>query len=276
MRRLALLAIVVLGAALPARADRPPSMWSQDPMGLISDVSGNAAHYQPATDFCILPNTFEGTGDQQINATGDDCQPWFPAGTVLKYYKLHIETPPLCPGCRRLFIDYSKIPATNSPPNYYARGHVYYHLDSMNPSYTMEPIAHSPNTKNFSNDKLVVPAGSPQEEPVWGFDLHAIAYTGDTLKFSHAKIQGPWYTGPAYVNSAGEWINGVYLDVNVGDATPAYQPIIDSIGYVTGFNNGEATCPDNVLFGGAYQDGNYFYGSCVNWWGSSTGEVNPF
>jgi hypothetical protein len=173
----------------------------------------------------------------------------------------------LCPGCHRLFIDFSKIPAASKPPIYYARGHVFYRLVSPNPTYTINPVAHSPNTKNFTNDKLLAPAGSPQEQVIGALDLHQLfGYVADTTHFVHTAIQGPYYIGPWYVNRSGQRIDGVYLDVDVGRATSLGSTQLDDIVYAAGFNSGQL-CPA--------EDQDSFYAGCVDWWGYSTSMVDP-
>jgi hypothetical protein len=122
--------------------------------------------------------------------------------------KIEVRTPPLCTGCRRLFIDFSKIGAGTS----YAHGHAYYRLASANFTYTVDPIAHSPNTKNFTNDKLLAPSGSLQE-----------------------KV-----------------LDGAYFDVDVADATAFPSAQLNAIGYAAGFDSGQfcpSSDPD-ALYGG--------------------------
>jgi hypothetical protein len=143
---------------------------------------------------------------------------------------------------------------------------VYYHLTSANFTYRVDPIAHSPNTKNFTNDKLIAPNGSPQEQIAGAFDLHAIAYVSDTGHFTHTAIQGPYYIGPWYLNRSGRRIRGVYLDVDVAEATRFPSASTNAIGYATGFNSGRV-CPS---------DTDSFYGGCFDNWGFSTSTVDPF
>jgi hypothetical protein len=266
-RTLILAAVLIASLLVPLTSGAQP--FQQDPLGPISDVTSRWRHYQPAAAFCVKPSLAEyASGGVGATATGKlpVCRrSGFPAsakGLVL----VHIRTPELCPGCRRLFIDFSKIPRKNAPPNGDARGHVYYHLDSFNWTFTVDPIAHSPNTKNFTNDKLLVPDGSPQQPVVNGFDLHAIAYVSDTADFVHTKSQGPYYAGPWYLNRAGQRIEGVYLDVDVADATRYPDPTLNAIGYIAGFDTGTA-CPS---------DGDGYYGGCVDWWGMSASTVDPY
>jgi hypothetical protein len=267
VRRSLILVVFLAAAAIPLAARAEPFM--QDPLGPISDVTSTWQRYQPVSAFCVRPDVPEYTyGGVGATATGrlPACRrSGFPAsakGLVL----VHVRAPALCPGCHRLFIDFSKIPAKNAPPDTSAHGHVYYHLSSFNWTYTVDPIAHSPNTKNFTNDKLLVPSGSPQQPFVNGFDLHAIAYVGDTAHFVHTKSQGPYYAGPWYVNRAGQRIRGVYLDVDVADATKYPDPSFNAIGYITGFNSGQS-CPSDA-------DG--YYGGCFDWWGMSASTVDPY
>jgi hypothetical protein len=271
IRRQLIAAVVVLGLALAPGIARAQSggPLQQDPLGPIGNVTNQWQRYQPADSFCVQPDVVHYTpGGTGATATGRDpaCRrsgfPRRATGLV----RIEIGTPSLCPGCRRLFIDFSRIPAENSPPEAYARGHAYYRLASPNPTYTVDPIAHSPNTKNFTNDKLIAPDGSPQEQIAGAFDLHAMEYVTDTAHFVHNQAQGPYYIGPWYLNRQGERIQGVYLDVNVADATRLPVSSLNAIGYQAGFNSGQA-CPS---------DDDLFYGGCVDWGGSSAGTVDPY
>ncbi len=174
----------------------------------------------------------------------------------MRKLKIQVRTPLLCAGCRRLFIDFSKIGVGSS----YAHGHAYYRLASANFTYTVDPIAHSPNTKNFTNDKLLAPTGSEQEQIIGALDLHqTFAYVTDTAHFVHTAIQGPYYIGPWYLNRAGARINGGYLDVDVSDAGVGGHQFpnaqLNAIGYGAGFNSGRF-CP------GSDQDA--LYGGCLD------------
>ncbi|MCA1831394.1 MAG: hypothetical protein ABR548_06065 [Actinomycetota bacterium] len=280
MRRLSVL-LALVGAFLfrPAVA-APPHPFAQDPIGTISDVTDDWMHYQPRDVFCIQTRTGSIPGDDERLYSGSDpdcaASGWLPSDTALT--KISLEginrtAPDLCPGCRRLFIDFSAIPAVNAPPYYYAHGHAYYRLMSNNFGYTVDPYSHSPNTKNFTNDKLVVPEGSTQYPIVYGFDLHAMAYVTDTVSFWHETDQGPWYAGPWYVNTAGDRINGIYLDVDVAGAG-AVGYGLDEIGYQSGFNDGEPTCIDNN--NASRRDGDYYYGGCVNHFGGSSSGIDPW
>jgi hypothetical protein len=247
-------------AALPFRADV---------MGPITDVTARWQRYQPAHSFCIRPDapqyTPGGSGATATGAVRACRRSGFPRSAT-GLVKITAVTPTLCTGCRRLFIDFSKIPAADSPTVHYARGHAYYHLYSFNATYTVDPIDHSPNTKNFTNDKLLAPAGSPQEQPIGAFDLHAIAYVTDTARFVHTAIQGPYYIGPWYLNRRGRRVNGAYLDVDVEDATRYPNAQLDAIGYAAGFNSSDA-CPS---------DGDAFYAGCFDGFGFSSSTVDPF
>jgi hypothetical protein len=237
----------------------------------MRDVTAHWGRYQPAGVFCVKPQKPEytpgGTGPTVTGADPACRHSGFPRqarGLVV----IRVRTPTLCPGCRRLFIDFSKIPAADRPPDYFPRGHIFYRLFSPNFTYTVDPIAHSPNTKNFTNDKLLAPNGSPQEQVIGAFDLHqAFGYTSDTRNFIHTDIQGPYYAGPWYLNRAGRRIGGVYFDVDVADATrfPGGSQAND-ISYAAGFN-ARQVCPG---------DQDSLYGGCVDWWSYSTSRVNPY
>jgi len=277
--RAVLVALAVLSATVAAGARTlPKTPFTQDPLGPLSDVTDHWTDFQPAIDFCVKPDVYQLTGKGPTVRGGDPtCAFSGFASSDRHLVKIHVETPTLCAGCRRLFIDYSKIPAANAPPLYFAHGHVYFHLQSLNPDYTVEPIAHSPNVKNFTNDKLVVPNGSLQEPLVWGFDLHAIAYTGNTAHVVYSKIQGPYYVGPWYVNRAGVRIAGAFLDVNV-ETDLGRLPVnrLNEIGYAAGFYSGANTCPNSTLAGGKYADGDAFYGGCVDHFGGSRDVIDPY
>jgi hypothetical protein len=254
--------MIKLMAALATLAATPSAPFQADATGPLKDVTAHWQDYQPAGEFCIRPDAPQYTpGGTGATASGSDpaCRRsgFGPADTGL--VKVRISTPLLCAGCRRLFIDFSKIPAGG------AQGHVYYHLASANFTYTVDPVAHSPNTKNFTNDKLIAPSGSPQERLAGIFDLHAIAYVSDTVHFIHNAIQGPYYIGPWYLNRDGVRIRGVYLDVDVADAARFPSPQLNEIGYAAGFNSGR-------LCG---SDADSFYGGCFDAWSYSQSIVNP-
>jgi len=265
MKQIRTIVFVVLASAAAAAAE--PQPFFQDPIGPMIDVTDDAAAYQPATTFCIKPNVVDPTDqllgvptDQTTPPSNPDCAASIAAGLAPSdagdLYKGHVTAPPLCKGCRRIFFDYSQIPA-NDPASYlyYAHGHIYFRLNSFNPYYTVDPVAHSPNVKNFTNDKLVAPHNSPQEQLAGAFELHAIDYVTDTRNFVHTASQGPYYIGPWYLSRNGDRIHGVYLDVNVADATQWPNPQLNAIGYAAGFNSG-GFCPT---------DDDSFYAGCFDW-----------
>jgi hypothetical protein len=261
-RTLSLAAGLVL--AIGAGTAHAAVPFQADSLGPISDVTDDWQHYQPASAFCIRPDAPQYTpGGTGATATGRDpaCRRSGFSQSATGLVKVAIPTPTLCSGCRRLFIDFSKIPASRG-----ARGHAYYHLAAVNFTYTVNPVAHSPNTKNFTNDKLISPEGSPQEQILAAIDLHAIAYVTDTAFFVHNAIQGPYYIGPWYLNRQGDRVNGVYLDMNVATATRFPISQLSLIGYVDGFNSG-GLCPS---------DADSFYVGCVDSPGYSASMVNPF
>lgn len=282
--RLALLAgtAVALCTTAPATALQAPAALGRaaapsgvpfyyDALGPISDVTSQWQRYQPANTFCVQPNVTEytpgGTGSTVTGADPACRRSGFPAaakGLVV----IQVRTPTLCSGCRRLFIDFSKVPTASAAPYFYPHGHVFYRLTSANSTYTVDPLDHSPNTKNFTNDKLLVPDGSPQETVVAFADLHQLAgYTTDTANFIHTEAQGPYYAGPWYVNRQGKRIEGVYFDLDVADATENPGGVdFNDVAYAAGFNSGQY-CPN---------DGDFLYAGCVDWWGYSTSNVNPY
>lgn len=279
MKKLALaIGMAAVAGLAPFGAPAEETPLSQNPLGPIVDVTSSWQAYQPAAEFCVKPDVFEFSGNSGATATGADAACAFSgfAVTETALYKVRITTPILCAGCRRLLIKYSLIPQDNSPPFFYAHGKAYFRLQSPNWGYTVDPKAHSPNVKNVTNDKVVAPDGSFQEQVTHAFDLHAMSYVGDTAHFAHSAVQGPWYIGPWYLSRDGRRIVGAYLDVDVMGAVQLPDPRLNEIGYQAGFNSGEATCPDNVLFGGGFADGNYFYAGCATHPGGSSEGVDPF
>ncbi len=240
-----------------------------DPIGPLSDVTCDWQHYQPAAEFCVKLNAPEFTpgGTGPLTADGDDpeCRLSGFNADDQELYKVKIDTPILCPGCRRFFIDMSQIPEGRS------LGHAFYAIVSFNPTYTIEPIAHSPNTKNFTNDHLLSPPGTPIAALVGAQDLYAKDYVTHTTKFAHTAIQGPYYIGPWYVNRSGERIHGLYLDVNVGDALNLGDANLNAIRYIAGYNSG--LCPD-VLLG--MPGLNFLYAGCADHPGTSSIALDPF
>jgi hypothetical protein len=264
---LSALALTLVAISLAPSTAGP---YQQDSIGPIRDVTAQWRHYQPATVFCVRPEPTYTPGGVGPTVTGRNraCRHSGFSRRAKGLVVIRIRTPTLCPGCRRLFVDFSRIPAANSPPSYYAHGHVFYRLSSPNVSYTIDPIDHSPNTKNFTNDKLLAPSGSPQEQVLTPLDLHQFfGYVSDTVDFVHTAAQGPYYIGPWYVNRAGRRVHGVYLDVDVADAAQSPGGAqANAIGYADGFNSGQA-CPG---------DQDSFYAGCVDWWGFSSSTVDPF
>ncbi|HJP67023.1 MAG TPA: hypothetical protein VKA30_12055 [Actinomycetota bacterium] len=244
-------------------------------MGPLVDVTDRWQAFQPAGHFCVKPDRFELSGSSGPFTTGNNpaCRRSGFGPTDKGLYEVTIRAPRLCAGCRRLFIDYSKIPPKNSPPLFYAHGHAYLRLQSINPTYSVDPIAHSPNIKNFTNDKLVAPTGSLQEQIATAIDTYDMAYVGDTKFFVHSQVQGPYYIGPWYVNRSGERITGAYLDLDAMDAVRLPFAVLNLIRYMSGFRSGEPTCPD-ALFG--YTDADAFYGGCVDQMGGSAEAIDPF
>jgi hypothetical protein len=269
MIKLALAALALAGAPHTGASSGVPFYY--DSLGPITDVTARWRRYQPANVFCVKPNVAEytpgGTGPTVTGANRACRHSGFPA-TAKGLVVIRVRTPSLCSGCRRLFLDFSKIPKASAAPYYHPRGHVFYRLTSANSTYTVDPLDHSPNTKNFTNDKLLVPEGSPQE-PVVGFaDQHQLAgYTTDIANFIHTQAQGPYYAGPWYVNRRGQRIEGVYFDLDVAGATENPGGVsFNDVAYAAGFNSGQH-CPN---------DDDSLYGGCVDWWAYSTSNVNPY
>jgi hypothetical protein len=261
---------VSLASASSVSSSSPQSPLTDDPLGPLENVTANWGFYQPATDFCITPDVYELPG-----FTPSPCSADVSGTSTSGTYDVKISTPPLCAGCVRLFIDYSKIvPDTGALR--YSHGHAYFRLSSLNPTYTSDPVGHSPNVKNLTNDYLVAPPGSLSSAITAQVDPHLLAYAADTAKFAHTDAQGPYYVGPGYYNTAGDFIDGTYVDIDLNGAKELGSAL-DPITYQAGFDSDPKTCPDSELGGPAYADGNYFYAGCVNWMGSSTlGGVNPW
>ena len=118
---------------------------------------------------------------------------------------------------------------------------------SSNPTYTIEPTAHSPNIKNFTNDELVSPPNSPQYAVISRIDPELMAYAADTANFAHTAAQGPYYIGPWYVNEAGQRIDGAYVDVSLAHAVDLQDATLDSIVYAAGFDSDPSSCIDAEL-----------------------------
>ena len=269
VRRLGLLlaglGLCAAGAAwAPARAAGPPALAVVNPLGPLLDVTADWQHYQPSADFCVHPTVAEVPASPATLTGGvPACQAsGFSRGTA-GLVERRVAAPPLCSGCHRLFIDFTRRPADG------AAGHAFFRLNSLNPTFTVAPTAHSPNIKNFTNDYLVAPPGSPTSTVVATVDRFDMAYVGDTTNFAHIGIQGPYYIGPWYLNQQGQRIYGAYLDLNLNAATRLPLAGANSIVYATGYNADPATCPDALVAGPAYRDGNYLYAGCVNAFGYS-------
>lgn len=266
----ALAAIATLALPATAVTGTGSDPTSSDPLGPLVDVTSDWLAYQPSNHFCVKPTVFEfpSTTETGTGALAACAFSGF-APTATGLYEVNVATPRLCTGCRRLFIDYSKItPGTAADPT--SHGHAYFRLMSFNQTYTVAPVAHSPNIKNLTNDYLVAPPGSAVSVLTAQADQYDMAYTGDTANYAHTAAQGPYYVGPGYVNTAGQWIYGAYLDVNVGGAARLPQSTANAIRYAAGFDSSPSTCPDAAVFGPAYTDGNYLYGGCVNAFGASS------
>lgn len=238
-----------------------------DAMGPLSDVSCNWQHYQPAEAFCVQLSAPEYTpGGSGPLTDGRDAacaaSGYKPQDTGL--YKVTIQTPPLCPGCRRFFIDLSQVPAGQSV------GHVFYVLASFNPTYTIDPLAHSPNTKNFTNDWLLSPPDTFISTVVRAQDLYAKDYVTHAGGFAHTAIQGPYYVGPWYLNREGQRITGVYVDIDAAGAIDMGNPNLNAIRYIAGYNDG--FCPD-ALLGLAGLD--VLYAGCADHPGTSRIALDP-
>jgi hypothetical protein len=242
----------------------------QDPLGPLVDVTSDWQHYQPTSDFCVKPDVAEVPPDTAPTLTGSSpaCAASQFASGDTGLVEIHVTAPPLCATCRRLFIDYSRI-GPNAAPIVTAHGHVYFRPMSFNPGYTVGIAAHSPNVKNLTNDALVAPPTSPIPSVLSLLDVHAMAYTGDTAHTAHIAAQGPYYVGPWYLNAQGRRITGAYLDLELGGAAQLHAATLDGVVYAAGFGTDPSRCPDTLLLGAAYTDGNYLYGGCVNWFGAS-------
>ena len=275
MRRSRLILVLVTLAGtlsavgLPARAAGTDPTAS-DPLGPLVDVTSDWQAYQPGSDFCVHPTVFEfpSTTETSTGSAPACAASGFNTGDT-GLYEVKITTPELCEGCRRLFIDFTKIgPGTQTAPT--AHGHAYFRLMSFNQGYKVSPAAHSPNIKNLTNDYLVSPPGTPISTAAAAVDQYDWAYTGDTANFAHTAAQGPYYVGPWYLNTAGQRVYGAYLDVDLSGASRLPQADLNAIRYAAGFDSSPSTCADAEVFGAAFTDGNYLYGGCVNAFGASS------
>jgi hypothetical protein len=250
----------------------PPRPFTQDPLGPMSDVTATWLDYQPRDAFCVKTDVFQypGPGSSAVLTGADpDCAASGFTAANTGLVKITVGAPDLCAGCRRLFIYFTGI-AVNAPPRLWAHGHAYFHLVSLNPSYTVHPEGHSPNIKNFANDKLFVPVGSPHEDAVYAFDTYSRAYTGNTAHFVHNAVQGPYYTGPWYVNREGVRIRGAYLDVRTAPDDPLPAEL-RQVAYGAGFHSGEQVCFDEIIgsmLGDDFRDGDGYYGGCIDGFGA--------
>ncbi|HEX4865615.1 MAG TPA: hypothetical protein VFV02_16215 [Acidimicrobiales bacterium] len=271
-RRLRLGATAAVAGALlliPSLRSDAIGPVADDPLGPLTDVTAHWRDYQPSGDFCVRPDVAEYPVSPVV-ATGANpaCRQSGFATTDTGLLEVKMATPPLCAGCRRLFIDYSKIPADEGPLTA-SHGHAYFRPMSLNPTYTVAPTAHSPNIKNLSNDYLVAPPGSPSSVAATFADYYDMAYVADTAHTAHTNAQGPYYIGPWYLNQAGQRIYGDYLDVDLGSAQRLPAAGSNDIIYGTGFDSDPPACLDASLLGSTFADGNYFYGGCINWFGYS-------
>jgi hypothetical protein len=276
VRALALTMAAAVGALVaPTMAGAQTTPLSSDPVGPISNVTADWQYYQPASDFCVPDQVAEIPSDTQDTQTGSTPACAFSGFTSADsgLYEVKIATPPLCATCVRLFIDYAAIQA--SALGTYSQGHAFYRLSSGNPTYSSSPVAHSPNIKNFTNDYLVSPPDSAQSQVFSNVDPHLLTYAADTAHFAHTTVQGPYYIGPWYLNQDGDRIDGAYIDVGLSQATGLGQAALDDIYYEAAYNTNPSLCPD-TLANPAYNDANYFYGGCVNAFGTSSAGIDPW
>lgn len=262
-------AAILPAVALPARATGTDPTAS-NPLGPLVDVTSDWQAYQPSDDFCVHPTVFEfpATTETATGRTAACATSGFNSSDT-GLYEVKVATPRLCNGCRRLFLDYSRI-GLGTPGAPVAHGHAYFRLMSLNQTYKIPPVAHSPNIKNLNNDFLVSPPGTPISTATAAADQYDWAYTGDTANFAHIAAQGPYYVGPWYLNTAGQRVYGAYVDVDLPGATTLPAAELNLIRYAAGFDASPSTCLDAELLGAAYTDGNYFYGGCVNAFSASS------
>lgn len=263
-----------------ARADCQPApalplvlpdnpVFTADPLGPLVDVTCDWPRYQPAAAFCVRIDAAEltpgGTGPLTAEGSEPECRASGFSAEDHGLYKVRIDTPELCEGCRRLFIDLSQ--------GGKAQGHAFYMIASFNPGHTIDPYSHSPNTKNFTNDALVAPPGTPLQDLIGRADLYMKTYVTHTTKFAHSGAQGGYYIGPWYLNHAGERIHGVYVDLQPS-AFGLGNPNLNAIRYLAGYNSGTPSRPDNLL--GDFAGFNFLYAGCVDRAGGSAIALDPF
>jgi hypothetical protein len=261
-------AAAVQRASVQATADS--SIPFDNPLGPFIDVTRDWQHYQPSSDFCIEPNVVDIPAASDATATGTNpaCRLSGFAASAKGLVEVKITTPALCDTCRRYFLDYALI-APNSPAAPTSHGHAYFRPMSFNQTYTVPPTAHSPNIKNFTNDQLVTPPRSVQFAVVSRIDPELMTYAADTANFAHTAAQGPYYVGPWYLNSAGQRIDGAYVDIDLGQGAELPDATLNDVVYAAAFDDDPSTCIDAVLLGQKYADANYLYGGCLNSFGVS-------
>ena len=227
-------------------------------LGPLSDVTAHWRNYQPAllqpvpiSDYCADESACAGqdTEDAQPPQGAGWCgtenpASFTPASTEARSLPSGIPVPPgkhspfsgshycllryvaddftpICSGCHRLFIDYSKIPPGNatSPAS---DGHWATRITVPNFS-AMGPFnGHSPNIKNICSDKFFNPSPGATCVPAEaGFDNHSLSVEGDSTVFHHFPFEGRYYNGPAYLVGDGvtvpyHWMQGAYVDVVTG------------------------------------------------------------
>lgn len=252
------------------RALSDPTAPFDNPLGPFVDVTSDWQHYQPSSDFCIDPNVVDIPAASDATATGANpaCRHSGFAASATGLVEVKITTPPLCDTCRRYFLNYALI-APNTPSAPTSHGHAYFRPMSFNQTYTVSPTAHSPNIKNFTNDQLVTPPESLQFAVVSRIDPGLMTFAADTANFAHTAVQGPYYVGPWYLNSAGQRIDGAYVDIDLGQAAQLPNATLNEVAYAAAFDDDPSTCIDAVLLGQKYADANYLYGGCLNSFGAS-------
>ena len=213
-----------LRLARPPRA-QPAARSSTTRSGPIRDVTANWLAYQPAQAFCVKPNVGQYTpGGDGPTGTGRDpaCRrSGFARGAtgLVGDQRPHADPVPRVPAAvHRLLED----PERRQP------------ADLLRPRARLLPagVGELHATRSTRSRTAPTPRTSPttscsrrrarrRSSSIGGARPAPVAsgYTTDTLNFVHTAVQGPYYIGPWYVNRGGRRIYGVYLDVDVADAT---------------------------------------------------------